>query len=165
MPDNDSSKTYPQGPSHDDWLIDAANWWRQALRTGGAEWRARLDKEARDWLRDARPRDELTPFDLDFMREVCPRLTGHIRFGATMVGQGLESFALAHRRVMQVALDLGAAHLSDAATWDLDDWIDHAILAWIDEPPPKDLITPDRLAEITGEPRGEKPGGATGGGA
>lgn len=95
----------------------------------------------------------LTDFDLDFQALVPAKLEPVIRLGAAMVGWELESFSCAHQRVMRVARKYGAMHLSDAAFWALDQWIDQQLLACIDEPAPEGLISPDRLAAITGEPR------------
>lgn len=155
--DHDASQNHPQVPSYDDWLNEAASWWSLALADAGSAFRARLDKEAKDWLSEGRPNAELTDFDRDFMREVCPRLQPWIRLGAALVSQNLERFSEAHDRVMHAAVKLGYAELSDTAQFDLDDWIDHAILAWIDQPPPKGLITVERLSEITRIPPAADP--------
>lgn len=134
-------------------LHDAAIWWSDALQVAGAGFRARLDMAAKHRLRDAREDGSYTDYDRDFFREVCPQLNGYIRLSAYLVGQGLETFSQACARVMAVATQRGAWNLSPGADYDLREWIDNAICACVDEPKPKDLISPERLVVLTGEPR------------
>lgn len=97
------------------------------------------------------PTNNPQPFDQHFQRLVIPKLEPAVRLGAYLVQQGLEEFTQAHQRVIDWARTYGAAHLSDAAFFELDSWIDLSILAWIDEPPPDGVVTPARLAKLTGE--------------
>lgn len=160
MSDNDSPSNDSQAsnapPGDDAWLNEAAAWWSEALSVAGKGFRDRMDADAkreREKPAQARIPDSFTQFDLTFQKIVPAKLEGYIQLGAYMVGQGLEDFSDAHWRVMQIARKYGAGYLSEPASRILDDWISQQILACIDEPAPLGLVSPDRLAEITGEPR------------
>lgn len=141
MADDDASTNNPQAEPRFFELLsdqDRAAIWDRLLR------------------RPARPDPEpapLTDFDRTFQELVPERLEPVVRLGATMVGQGLETFSLAHNRVVRHAWKYGAAHLSETASLALDSWIDQALLTWIDQPAPDGVIAPEALAKLTGEGR------------
>lgn len=148
--DNDSSTNNPQEQNSDDWLKAAAEWWSEALHKAGADFRARLDRDAKK-PRHAPEPTPLTDFDRHFQEHVPAKLEGYVRLGAYMVRLELEEFSLAHDRVMRQARKYGAMHLSDHAFFELDSWIDRQLLACIDEPPPDGVVTPEQLARIVRE--------------
>lgn len=92
------------------------------------------------------------PFDEHFQEHVGPKLELALRFSASLLHWELETFTQAHARVMQIAHRYGAAHLSDDAQMQLDHWIDQQLLSLVDAAPHEALISPARLAKITGEP-------------
>lgn len=155
MPDNDSSANNSQALADDDWLNSAAEWWSQALSEAGAGFRRRLDAAAKKPPPSVAGTAPLSDFDQDFFALVEPKLTGTVRLSAYMAGKGIESFSNAHVRVMNVARRYGAMHLSDTAFFALNSWIDRALLAMLDEPPPDGVISLERLAAITRSPSGE----------
>lgn len=148
--EHDSSPAYPQGQNSDDWLNAADSWWSQALSVAGAGFRARLDRAAKKPRKAAEPA-RLTDFDRDFFALVEAKLIPAVKLGAYMVQLELEDFGCAHARVMAIAGKYGARHLSDTAFFQLDSWIDRALLAMVDEPPPEGVVTPEQLRRIMRE--------------
>lgn len=149
--DNDSSTNNPQEQNSEDWLKAAADWWSEALSEAGAGFRRRLDRDAKRPRKPAAEPVPPTDFDRHFQEHVPAKLEPFIRLGAYMVRLELEEFSTAHDRVMRVARKYGALHLSDAAFFELDSWIDRQLLACIDEPPPDGVVTPEQLARIVRE--------------
>lgn len=97
-------------------------------------------------------------FDRHFLHHVLPRLELTVLLGAALTYNNLELFSDASSRVMAVACRLGATSLSSRTLEELRDWIDLRLLEAIDRPPPPWLVTPARLARITGEPRQPREG-------
>lgn len=95
-----------------------------------------------------RPRCE---FDRAFLFHVWPRLNEAATFGGALVHYNLELFSDAVARVMAVAVRCGATHLSRATFDELESWAASLVLDAVEAKPPAWLISPDRLARITGE--------------
>lgn len=152
MTDNDSSQNNPQVPQDDDWLKAAADWWSDALQVAGKDFRRKLDADAKK----PRPAPEPTPptnFDRHFQDLVGPKLLNLIVALAPMITHNLYSFSEARTAVWRIARKSGAEHLSLAAEIELEDWIASELVARLDDPWPDSVVTPERLASITGEPR------------
>lgn len=92
-------------------------------------------------------------FDRDFSQIVTPKLLNLITALAPMVQVNVYSFSEAWAAVWRYGRQHGSEHLSATALHELDDWISSELLMRIDDPLPDDFITPERLAQITGEPR------------
>lgn len=152
MPDNDSSTNNPQDQNSEDWLKAAADWWSGALSEAGAGFRARLDAEAKRPAKPVRP-TPVTDFDEHFQELVGPKLLNLITALAPMVGREVYTFQEARAAVWRIAWKKGAAYLSDTTQLDWLDYIDCELMARLDDPWPEGVVTPERLAHITGEPR------------
>lgn len=148
MSDNDSASNNSQVTNQEERFFSLLS-----DKDRAAIWDRMLAKAARSQGSGGEAPSGLTEFDQDFFAQAEPKLAGYVRLGAYMVGKGLETFTLAHRRVMRAALKYGAEHLSEAAFCQLDSWVDRAILACIDEPAPEGVIPVERLREISGEGR------------
>lgn len=95
-----------------------------------------------------------TSFDRQFLRLVLPKMRAQLEIGALYVRHDLECFTEATSRAWRVGCRLGATHLSSECYHELSDWVDCQLLELIDQPDPPGLVTPVKLAQITGEPRG-----------
>lgn len=147
MSDNDSSPNDSQAPSDD--IFSPTE-----VAARAKIWDDFLAKQAKKPPRKpAPPSQPTTPFDQDFFQVAGPKLLNLITALAPMVQVDVYSFSEAWCAVWQIAAKYGSAHLSETALHNLDDWISREILARVDDKLPADFITPERLAQITGEPR------------
>lgn len=125
MTDNDSASTYSQDPLDDTWLIDAANWWSDALQLAGKRFRQRLDTAAKAYAAQrSRKRPDPTDFDHHFREHALPKLHFWARFlgkrcaitrltGSPWGADFGWSFEHCCSILMREALNLGAAEVSD----------------------------------------------------
>lgn len=103
-----------------------------------------------------RPRSQ---FDVAFILHVLPRMRAAVVMGGHFVKHDLEPFFDAVSRVREIGRKRGSSRLSPRTYDELLDWIDCRLLEAVEGPDAPGLITPARLAEITGEPR-QTAGGA-----
>ena len=146
MSEHDASAHHPQDPNDELWAIAGAE-----LRRLAALWpkRAPLDNPPSP----AKPTASQRRFDADFARLASPRLLVLVSGYAPLAQLEVYQFSAACGALWRAALARGANQLSEAAQDDLREWLARELLARLDDPLPERLITPERLAAITGEPR------------